>query len=121
MPVGLQQQPRAARQSSTARAANIGRTPTGVMGLPRAGKPWFGSVGQQLDCSQARKPTRIARNVSGFKSRATGSDSQGGASANPLLVALERAQVLLAEKTQVREALEAEAQEVAQVGRRAAS
>ncbi len=45
----------------------------------------------------------------------TMSDLLEEATVNPLEVAMERAQALLAEKERVREALEAEAQEVAQV------
>jgi hypothetical protein len=42
-------------------------------------------------------------------------DASANSSANPLEIALETSQDLLTEKTQIREALEAEAQEVAQV------
>jgi hypothetical protein len=42
-------------------------------------------------------------------------EADDGGSANPLEIALETSQALLLEKTQIREALEAEAQEVAQV------
>lgn len=67
------------------------------------------------------QPKRCSVRTAGDKSAATpvtvsanGVTAQD-ASANPLQTALDRAQVNLQEKTQVREALEAEAQEVAQV------